>query len=113
MVALFALLEKRPFVFALVFAAMPYFELRLYLSGVMHADEALATAPSAELLLALLVVGAIVPAVFLVVVLRRLVAERESFELCFRSTSLQYWSSPSPTRCYKRAAWRRRFLECP
>jgi voltage-gated potassium channel Kch len=81
MVATFSHIEKRPLVFALVFAAIPYVGLRLYLSGVMHAETTFAAAPSPTLLLALLTIGAAVPAVFLVVVLGRLVAEREAFEL--------------------------------
>ena len=81
MAALFAFLEKRPFGFALALAAIPYVGLRLYLSGVMHAGAETATVPSATFLLSLLVVGALVPAAFLVLVLRRLVAEKDSFEL--------------------------------
>ena len=81
MIAIFSHIEKRPLVFALAFAAIPYVGLRLYLSGVMHAETTLAVAPSAPFLLVLLIIGAAVPAVFLVVVLRRLVAEREAFEL--------------------------------
>jgi len=81
MVAVFAYLEKRPLAFALAFAVVPYAGLRLYLGGVMHAEETLAAAPSAAFLLSLLAIGAAVPAVFLAVVLRRLVAERDAFEL--------------------------------
>ena len=78
MVALFAFLEKRQIGFALALAAIPYMGLRLYLSGVMHAGAETATVPSATFLLSLLVVGALVPAAFLVLVLRRLVAEKDS-----------------------------------
>ena len=81
MVAIFSVIEKRPLVFALAFAAIPYVGLRLYLSGVMHAETTLAVAPGPTFLLSLLAIGAVVPAVFLAVVLKRLVAERESFEL--------------------------------
>lgn len=81
MAAVFEALEKRPFIFALALAAVPYLGLRLYLSSVMHADTAMAVAPSASFLLALFAVGAVAPGIFLVVVLRRLVRESQSFEL--------------------------------
>jgi len=75
------MLERRPFAFALTLAAVPYLGLRFYLSNVMHAETAIASVPSASFLFVLFVVGAVAPAVFLVVVLRRLVHESESFEL--------------------------------
>jgi hypothetical protein len=62
MVALLTFLEKRPLVFALAFAAIPYAGLRFNLSGVMHAEAAMAAAPSAAFLVTLLGIGAVVPA---------------------------------------------------
>ncbi len=81
MAAVVEALEKRPFVFALTLAAVPYLGLRLYLGSVMHAEAATATAPNAAFLLVLFTAGAVVPGIFLAVVLRRLVRESESFEL--------------------------------
>ncbi|MCR9095705.1 MAG: potassium channel family protein [bacterium] len=81
MVTAFEALEKRPFLLALTLAAVPYLGLRLYLSSVMHAEATMAIAPNAEFLLVLFAAGAVVPAIFLAVVLRRLVRESESFEL--------------------------------
>ena len=50
MVAITARFEKRPLFFALAFAAIPYGGLRFYLSGVMHAETALAAAPGSTVL---------------------------------------------------------------
>jgi hypothetical protein len=81
MVALLAFLEKRPLVFPLAFSAIPCAELRFNLSRVMHAEPAMAAAPSAAFLVTLLGIGAVVPAAFLAVVVHRLVRESSSFEL--------------------------------
>ncbi len=81
MQALLALVERRPFAFALGFAAVPYAALRGYIEWVMHADQTVAAAPGDLFLLLLLAVGAGTPAMFLVVVVRRLVAERAVFRL--------------------------------
>lgn len=74
-------LEDRPLVLALVSGALPYLMLRFYLSRVMHDESNLAEAPGTAFLALLGVVGVATPAVFLTVVLRRLVSERESFKL--------------------------------
>jgi len=47
----------------------------------MHEESILADAPGAAFLVLLSVVGVVTPAVFLTVVLRRLVSEREAFRL--------------------------------
>ena len=73
--------ERRPFVFALGFAAIPYVALRIYVSSVMHATQAMAAAPGELFLLVLFVFGAGAPALFLVAVTRRLVAEHTVFRL--------------------------------
>lgn len=74
-------LEDRPLVLALVSGALPYVMLRFYLSQVMHDEARLAEVPGAGFLALLGLVGVATPSVFLVVVLRRLVSERESFRL--------------------------------
>ncbi len=74
-------LGKRPLLSAMAFSAMPYVGLRIYLSNVMHADRLVAMVPSATFLFGLLSVGALLPAFFLVVLLRRLIAEKDAFEL--------------------------------
>ena len=70
-----------PVAVALLLAAAPYVALRVYLSGVMHAAEAEAAAPSAMFLATLVVVGVVAPAVFLAHTVRRLLRDRETFEL--------------------------------
>lgn len=75
------LIERQPLVFGLAFSAIPYVGLRFYLGGVMHANEALATAPSATFLAVLVGGGAVLPAAFLFIIVRRLIAERNEFQL--------------------------------
>lgn len=75
------LIERQPLVFGLAFSAIPYVGLRFYLGGVMHAEKAVALAPGTPFLLALLLIGSVAPAGFLVLVVRRLVAEKERFQL--------------------------------
>ena len=79
--AILRLIERQPLVFGLAFSAIPYIGLRFYLGGVMHADAALATVPSTTFLTILVIGGAVLPAAFLVLIVRRLIADKDEFQL--------------------------------
>lgn len=79
--ALLARLEKQPLLFAVALSAIPYIGLRLYLRSVMHSEASLVAEPGGGLLFVLALLGVVLPAGFSAMVLRRLVSEREKFEL--------------------------------